>query len=116
MVVKRKGLIKRTNIRDKLETNSNTNHSNYWTSLTSQVEEQANITQHTTIIDKEKLKRVRFKLPLNGKDSKNSKKWRRQVQEKAQQRESGESVPCAVYYSGTTLSRRMNNNAFIITE
>ena len=45
---------KRTNIRNKLETNSNTNPSNYWNPLTSQVEVLANITQQIDRIDKAK--------------------------------------------------------------
>ena len=73
MVIKRKVSTKRTNIRNKLETNSNTNHSNHWTPLTSQVEELTNITQQITRIYKEKEKQVRWKLPLHINDSNNSK-------------------------------------------
>ena len=46
--------MKRTNIRNKLETNSDTNHSNYLTLLPSQVEALANTTQQIKIIDKKK--------------------------------------------------------------
>ena len=75
MVVKRKGQSKRINVKNKLETNSNTNHSNYWTPLTSHVEEPEHITQQITIFEKEKRKRVRWKLPLHGNDRKSSKVW-----------------------------------------
>ena len=59
-VVNRKGSTKRTNIRNKLETDSNTNPSNYWTPLTGQVEALSNITQKIEIIQREKVKRVRL--------------------------------------------------------
>ena len=86
MVVKRKVSTKRNNIGNKLETNSNNNHSNYCEPLTSQVEEPENITQQIKIIDKEKGKRVRWKLQLHINDIKNSKKSGRRVQEKTQKR------------------------------
>ena len=86
MVVHRKGSMKRTNIRNKLETNSDTNHSNYLTLLPSQVEALANTTQQIKIIDKEKGKRLRWKLPLHGNDRKNGKIRRKQVKDKTQQR------------------------------
>ena len=54
MVVKRKGSTEITNIRNKLGTNSNTNHNKYWTPLTSQVEEIVNTTQQITRIEKDK--------------------------------------------------------------
>ena len=52
MEVKRKGSTKRTNTRNELETYSNTRHSNYFTPLTSQVEEPAYITHEITIFEK----------------------------------------------------------------
>ena len=76
MVVESKGSTKRTNIRNKLERDSNSNHSNYWTPLTSQAEELANITRQLTRFDKEKVKRVSWKSSLLGNDRNNSKMWR----------------------------------------
>ena len=50
-------MTKMTNI-VKLDTNSDTNPSNYWTPLISQVEAIANITQPKTQIDKEQVRQV----------------------------------------------------------
>ena len=58
-VGKQEGTKKRTNSRNILETNSNTNHSNYWTPITNQVEGQENKTQQIEIIEKEKVKIAR---------------------------------------------------------
>ena len=59
---------------------------------------------------------MRQKLPLNKRGSRNSKKWRIQVEEISQKSESEVSVPSEVYDSGAKSSRVVNNNDFTLTD
>ena len=81
-----------------------------------QDEELENSTRFIPIIDKDKEKRVRRKLPLHGNEIKNSKIWMKQLNIKAQQRYVEESVLSAVYESGATSIYRTNNDELILTD
>ena len=62
--------MKRTNIKNKLETNSNTKHSNYCTKITSQVDALENISQHIKIIEKEKGKNCEMEITITRESQK----------------------------------------------